>query len=184
MAGVRECVALFMEGSDRIHFTHLPRDETALANLSAFTSPLHQFSETLKSYNRVFERNESLAVRRGELLFGSLLSQQVDKMFSAPTPEAIEGPPTTWTELALGPDKLSPHDTPGLYSFQNTVIRLTEADFRLIVSGRPRQFLTPWPPKDDTLKELQVLDDVLSEVAQMMKMVSTRKTANLTSLDR
>lgn len=119
----------------------------------------------LERYSSVLENNGSIALNSGEILSSPCLCGQLGRLFSTAVPEVVEGPSMTWARAVLlaGP---SPRTIDGTYQLKigESRIRLLEEDCMLLVSGRPWQFLNPWPSQHDSEREHVSVNMALGEL--------------------
>lgn len=119
----------------------------------------------LERYFSVLENNGSIALNSGEILSSPCLCGQLGRLFSTVVPEVVEGPLMTWARAVLlaGP---SPRTIDGTYQLKigESRIRLLEEDCMLLVSGRPWQFLNPWPSQHDSKREHVSVNMALGEL--------------------
>jgi hypothetical protein len=163
------------EGRSILDFT-APSTGRHLPSLSSYTQNLENINEWLGLYISTVEQGQSLAVNRGETVSGSYLSQQVRRLFTTAEPDMVRGPRIDWTQVVLSQDSLSQNTEDDTYTLGESVMRISRLDMDLIASGRPRQFLTPWPPTSDVQKELAILDAVVGELGGLMKALSSCKS--------
>ena len=135
-----------------------------LANVS-----VSEFSTELANHLSVINEGGSIALGRGDNLASISLSKRLENLFSTSTPRVTEGPPLTWTELVLfagcnfeGATQLK---------VENSSVELSEYDLKLLRSGRPWRFLSPWPDRDDCAKELQSSATALQELSNARKVI-------------
>jgi hypothetical protein len=114
----------------------------------------------LDKYLQVLKHNGSISFNRGDSPFSAHLCEQLGRLFSIPKPHVVEGPLISWARVVL-----SAGSSPG-YSDQNTplkvgesTIQLSEEDHKLLASGRPWQFLNPWPYLQDYQRELALVNE-------------------------
>ncbi|OGE49401.1 hypothetical protein PENARI_c021G00989 [Penicillium arizonense] len=136
-----------------------------LANIS-----VSEFYTELRNHLSVINDGGSIALGRGEYLASIGLSKNLESLFSTTTPFVREGPPVTWTKLVLfaGPH----YEGPAQLKVGDSSVELPKGDFKLLHSGRPWRFLSPWPDKDDCMKELESSKMALHELADSRKTIS------------
>ncbi|OJZ79682.1 hypothetical protein ASPFODRAFT_213150 [Aspergillus luchuensis CBS 106.47] len=159
-------------GSELVDFSSPPADHP-LPSLSVYTQRLAHVDEGLKLYLSTVEQGQSLAANRGEAVSASYLTQQLARLFTTTEPETVRGPRIDWAQVILRQNALSRNAEDGTYTLGESLIRIAEIDAGLISSGRPRQFLTPWPPVSDLQKELKILDVVSTELGELMKTLAS-----------
>jgi hypothetical protein len=152
-----------------------PAADRHLPSLSIYTQQLESIDEWVKLYIAAVEQGQSLAVYRGETVSGSYLSQQLRRLFTTEEPNMVRGCRLDWTQIVLSQDSLVPNTADDTYTLGESVIQISRLDMDLISSGRPHQFLTPWPPNSDIQKEVEVLDVVTNELGGLMNVLSSCK---------
>jgi hypothetical protein len=160
------------DGSKLLDFSAPPTDRH-LPSLSIYSQRLVQTDEGLKDYLSIVEQGHSLAANRGEKITASYLCRQLGRLFTTTEPESVRGRRIDWTQVVLFQDSLSLNEEDNTYTLGESVFRISEVDMDLISSGRPRQFLTPWPPVSDIQKELEILDAITGELGDLMKALSS-----------
>ncbi|OJZ79633.1 hypothetical protein ASPFODRAFT_54898 [Aspergillus luchuensis CBS 106.47] len=168
-------------GSGLVDFSTPPTDHP-LPSLSVYTQSLVHVDGGLKLYLATVEQGQSLAANRGEAVSASYLTRQLARLFTTTEPETVRGPQVDWTHVVLSQDALSRNTEDDTYTLGESVIRIAEVDQGLISSGRPRQFLTPWPPTADMQKELKILDAITTELGELMKALSSCQSWNFSLL--
>lgn len=158
----------YMMSNDRaIDFTARCHDRT-LSPLRLTEKSAPAVLTELDDYLSVLNRGGSIALNRGENLASTRLANSLDSLFSTAEPRVTEGPPVTWTRLILS---AGPHyDGPLQIKVGESHVELSEDDFELVRSGRPWQFLCPWPDKDDCKSELQSTEIALQELFDTRQM--------------
>jgi hypothetical protein len=140
----------------------------SLQPFNALGKSVHQVLAELQKYISVIERRESLALNLGMPLRGSILCDQLSKLFTVPRPSTVDGPEVSWANvvLTLGP---SPEhfDPNSICKIGDSSIKLAEEDYLLINSGRPWRFLSPWPDRKDCELELGVTNTSLGHVTKL-----------------
>jgi hypothetical protein len=136
-----------------------------LANIS-----VSEFSAELRNHLSVINDGGSIALCRGQELASVGLSKGLESLFSTTIPFVREGPPVTWTRLVLfaGPQ----YKGPAQLKVGESIVELSNDDFKLLHSGRPWRFISPWPDKDDCMKELESSRTALHELADSRKTIS------------
>ena len=162
------------EGRSRLDFTGPPTGRP-FPPLSLCTQNLENIDQWLGVYISTVEQRQSLAMNRGETVTGSYLAQQLRRLFTTAEPDMVQGPPIDWTQVVLSQDSLSRNTEDDTYTLGESVMRFSKLDLDLLSSGRPRQFLTPWPPTSDVQKELAILDVVADELGGLVKALSSCK---------
>jgi hypothetical protein len=127
----------------------------------------------LDKYLWVLNNSGSISVNRGDSLFSTHLCEQLRRLFTIPKPQVIEGPLISWARIVLsaGPSPCHLDQTTPLRVGDST-IQLSEEDHKLLASGRPWQFLNPWPDKRDHQRELALVSedmDGLRKVKYMLR---------------
>jgi len=142
----------------------------SLEPLNVLEKSVHQVLAELQKYISVLEHKESLSLNLGMPLRGSILCDQLSKLFSVPRPSIVDGPEVTWSKvvLTLGPSPEHCHPN-SICKIDDSSIRLAEEDCLLIVSGRPWRFLSPWPDRKDRELELAVTSTTLDLVTGLEK---------------
>ncbi|CAG7949988.1 unnamed protein product [Penicillium salamii] len=128
-----------------------------------------EFTAELANHLCTINEGGSIAFGRGENLASIGLSKSLESLFSTSTPRVIEGPPLTWTRLVLfaGPK----FEGPTQLKVESSSVELSGDDFKLLRSGRPWRFLSPWPDRDDCAKELRSSETVLQELVDARKLI-------------
>lgn len=144
------------------------RHDKSLSPLQLAHISIPEFSTELTKYLSVLNGGGSIAFGRGEDLTSIRLSKSLESLFSTRTPCVREGPPLTWTTIILF---VGPHfGGPSQLTVGESSVDLSEEDLKLLRSGRPWRFLSPWPDKDDCKKELQ------SSEMSLQELIDTRRT--------
>lgn len=145
------------------------RLDQRLNPLKLIDSSIDDFTTELEHHLTVLKRGSSIAFSRGEDLTSIRLGKSLDCLFSTATPCVREGPPLTWTTMILfaGPN----FDGPSRSKVGESIVELSEDDLKLLCSGRPWRFLSPWPDQDDCRKELHATEMVLHELTDSRKMM-------------
>ncbi|GIJ92749.1 hypothetical protein Asppvi_002027 [Aspergillus pseudoviridinutans] len=132
----------------------------------------------LEKYLQVLNNNGSISVNRGDSPFSTHLCEQLKRLFTIPKPQVIEGTLISWVRVVLsaGPspghlDQITP------LKVGESTIQLSEEDHKLLASGRPWQFLNPWPDKRDYERELALVNEDMDGLRKMKYML--RKAAKL-----
>lgn len=162
------------EAAKLLDFRSPPPDHR-LPTLSVYTHKLVDINKGLELHLSTVEQGHSLAASSGEVIFASYLSRQLGRLFTTTEPETIRGSQADWTRVALFQNSLARMSDDDIYTMNESVMRIPKVDMDLIASGRPRQFLTPWPPASDVQKELKVLDATITDLADLMKVLSSCK---------
>ncbi|KAJ5751473.1 uncharacterized protein N7511_008438 [Penicillium nucicola] len=144
------------------------RHEKSLNPLRLASVSVSEFLTELANHLSTINEGGSIALGRGENLASISLSKSLENLFSTSIPRVREGPPLTWTRIVLfaGPKFEGP--TP--LQVETSSVELSEDDLKLLRSGRPWRFLSPWPDRSDCTKELQSSETALKEL------VNTRQT--------
>ncbi|GFF61703.1 hypothetical protein IFM51744_10769 [Aspergillus udagawae] len=112
-----------------------------------------------------------VALNRGEALMSAQLSERVEKLFTHQP--KVDGPRKSWTVIVLWS---GPVPRRVCFAAQLTIgdsrIELHNDDSELLCSGRPWGFLSPWPDPGDIEKELQVVEETLTDVQKIKDMVN------------
>ncbi|KAJ6034187.1 hypothetical protein N7499_003208 [Penicillium canescens] len=144
-------------------------DKKSLNPLRLASLSVSEFSTELANHLSTINEGGSIALGRGEKLASISLSKSLESLFSTSTPHVTEGPPLTWTKLVLfaGPN----FEGPTQLKIDNSSVELPEYDLKLLRSGRPWRFLSPWPDRDDCTKELQSSETALQELSSARKVI-------------
>ncbi|OGE46671.1 hypothetical protein PENARI_c143G07010 [Penicillium arizonense] len=145
------------------------RDEKSLNPLRLASLSVSEFSTELANHLSTINEGGSIALGRGENLASISLSKSLESLFSTSTPRVTEGPPLTWTKLVLFTS--SNFEGPTQLKVGNSSVELPEYDLKLLRSGRPWRFLSPWPDRDDCTKELQSSETALQELSNARKVI-------------
>lgn len=121
--------------------------------------------------NHLFTLNEggSIALGREKDLASINLSETLEGLFSTSTPHVREGPPLTWTRLVLLAGPNSEGSTQ--FKVEDSRIDQPEYDLRLLRSGRPWRFLSPWPDRDDCTTKLQSSEGALEKLVDARQII-------------
>jgi hypothetical protein len=120
-----------------------------------------EFLATLKGYRTALQQGGSIALGRGESLTSLRLDRSFSGLFSIDAPEVIQGPAITWTTLVLS---AGPHfDRGSQFRVGDSLVKISDDDLDLIRSGRPWQFLAPWPDREDCKMEIKSTETTLRE---------------------
>lgn len=153
----------------------VPSTDRHLPSLSIYSQQLKDLDEWLLMYIATLEQGQSVAVNRGETLSASYLCQQLGRLFTTAEPDMVRGPRIDWMQVVLSQDSLSSNTEEDTYTLGESVVRISTQDMDLISSGRPRQFLTPWPPTPDIQKEVNILSVVADELGDLMRALTSCK---------
>ncbi|PYH75441.1 hypothetical protein BO82DRAFT_396850 [Aspergillus uvarum CBS 121591] len=128
------------------------------ANLCSLALPdslTRELSIHLDTYHSVLNAGSSIAIGRGQCLFGTRVGEIIATLFKTKEPTVVRGPQISWTSLILaaGPN----YDGPNQLTIGDSDLDLSQDDLDLIKSGRPWRFLSPWPGKDDCQRELRAI---------------------------
>ncbi|CAI7646915.1 unnamed protein product [Penicillium manginii] len=151
----------------------VPSTDRHLPSLSIYSQQLKDLDEWLLMYIATLEQGQSVAVNRGETLSASYLCQQLGRLFTTAEPDMVRGPRIDWMQVVLSQDSLSSNTEEDTYTLGESVVRISTQDMDLISSGRPRQFLTPWPPTPDIQKEVNILSVVADELGDLMRALTS-----------
>ncbi|CAG8900093.1 unnamed protein product [Penicillium nalgiovense] len=145
------------------------RDEKSLNPLRLANVSVSEFSTELANHLSTINEGGSIALGRGETLASISLSKSLESLFSTSTPCVTDGPSLTWTKLVLfaGPN----FEGSTQLKIDNSSVELPEYDLKLLRSGRPWRFLSPWPDRDDCTKELQSSETALQELSNARKVI-------------
>ena len=127
----------------------------------------------LERYFSVLESNGSIALNSGEILSSSCLSGQLARLFKTAVPEVIDGPSMTWAGAVFlaGPSPASSIDGNYQLKIGESRIQLPDEDCMLLISGRPWQFLNPWPNQHDYEREHVSVNMALGELCKIEGLV-------------
>ena len=127
----------------------------------------------LERYSSVLENNGSIALNSGEILSSPCLCGQLGRLFSTAVPEVVEGPSMTWARAVLlaGPSPARTIDGTYQLKIGESRIRLLEEDCMRLISGRPWQFLNPWPSQHDSEREHASVNMALGELCKVEGLV-------------
>ncbi|GFF60853.1 conserved hypothetical protein, partial [Aspergillus udagawae] len=139
-----------------------PHPELSLGPLKHVNTVMPELSATLKSYRIALQQGGSIALGSGESLNSIRLGISISGVFSTDKPKVIRGPEITWTTLVLS---AGPHfDGESRFQVGESLVEVLGDDLDLIRSGRPWQFLVPWPDREDCEKELKSTETALREL--------------------
>ncbi|KAJ5300092.1 hypothetical protein N7508_007335 [Penicillium antarcticum] len=145
------------------------RSEKNLNALRLAGVSVSEFSAELANHLSTLNEGGSIALGRGENLASISLSKSLESLFSTSKPRVIEGPPLTWTRLVLFAGPRFEGSTP--LKVEDSSVELSGDDLKLLRSGRPWRFLSPWPDRDDCAKELQSSETALQELTDVREMI-------------
>jgi hypothetical protein len=144
-----------------IDFT-TPYPELSLCPLKHVNTVMPEVSATLKGYRVALQQGGSIALGSGESLNSVRLGRSISGLFSTDKPQVIRGPEITWATLVLSS---GPHfDGESRFQVGESLVEVLGDDLNLIRSGRPWQFLVPWPDREDCEKELKLTETALREL--------------------
>jgi hypothetical protein len=139
-----------------------PHPELSMGPLKHANTVMPELSAALKSYRIALQQGGSIALGSGESLNSVRLGRSISGLFSTGTPQVIRGPEITWATLVLS---AGPHfDGESRIQVGESLVEVLGDDLNLIRSGRPWQFLVPWPDREDCEKELKSTETALREL--------------------
>jgi hypothetical protein len=114
----------------------------------------------LDKYLQVLKHNGSISFNRGDSPSSAHLCEQLGRLFTIPQPHVIEGPLISWVRVVLSAGSSPGHlDQTTPLKVGESTIQLSEEDHKLLASGRPWQFLNPWPDERDYQRELALVKE-------------------------
>lgn len=127
----------------------------------------------LGRYKGVIRDNGSIARNQGATLLTPRLCAQLGSLFSTPEPQtSTSSRPLTWAQLVryVGYPGANLPDADLL--IEDIVVQLPEDDRKLLLTGRPWQFLEPGPDENDLAKEINSIKITVAELSDVSEWVT------------
>jgi hypothetical protein len=127
----------------------------------------------LERYKEVIRNNGSIACNRGATLQTPRLCAQLGRLFSTPEPQtSASSRPLTWARLVRHVGHPGANLPDAVLTIEDIVVQLPEDDRKLLLTGRPWQFLEPGPDENDLGAELMSIESTVAELSDVSERVN------------